>query len=217
MGIFYEETLNNVKANDSITLAEMRELIKERDELLSELLENTLLQINESMMFTESAWDDLKVKKEDLMDPNKVKALINKIERERIGMDAKAQMLNVLYIFLLALVGVIPGTVIYTIGLAMESVLFAALGYIIMYAGSFAAAYSGADRLETLKNKTKRAIKKVDKALLKEVDPKNRKVLQDQKKALQKTYETFDKESYKVKKDIESRTTYGYNVNYNIN
>ena len=93
MGIFYEDTPNNVKTKDSITLAEMRELIKEKDELLSELLDLTLENINESMMFTESVWSDFKVKKEDLADPNKIKALITKIENERIGMDSKAQLL----------------------------------------------------------------------------------------------------------------------------
>ena len=211
MGIFYEDTPNNVKTKDSITLAEMRELIKEKDELLSELLDLTLENINESMMFTESVWSDFKVKKEDLADPNKIKALITKIENERIGMDSKAQLLNTLYVFLLPFAGMVPGMVLAGIGSAMDFTLFAGLGLLFIYIGPIIALYVGSDRHEMLISKIKKAIKKVDKQIKKESNPEYKKILQDQKHALEMHLDTLQKEN------IESRTTYGYNVNYNYN
>ena len=217
MGIFYEDTINDVKFNDNISVMEMMELVKERDELLSELIDITLMNLNETLMFTESAWDDLKVKKEDLMNPVKVKALANKIERERIGMDSKATALNVLYVFLLSIVGMVPGAIVIAAGVAMDSAMFAVLGELILYVGGIITPIIGADRYSTLKRKIEKAVKKVDKAISKESDPKYKKVLQDQKRALEKSYDYLDREQLKLAKEIDRKTTYGYNVNYNIN
>ena len=215
--MFYEQIMKEASKyavyNEDV---DMVDLLQERNELLSEMTDMLLEQLN-TILINESVWDDFKVKKEDLMDPNKVKSIIRRIDNESIGMDSKAQMLNLIYAFLLALAGLIPGAIVASVGIAMDSAIFANLGILLMYVVEFIVAIGGTDRWGMLISKTKRAIKKVEKKLRKEEDPKYRKVLEGQIKALEKTIKEFQQAEYKAKKNIADKTTYGYSVNYNIN
>lgn len=215
--MFYEQIMKEASKyavyNEDVDVAD---LLQERNELLAEMADILLEQIN-TVLINESVWDDFKVKKEDLLDPNKVKSIIRRIDDESIGMDSKSQMLNLIYVFLLAIAGVIPGTVIASVGVAMESSLFANLGILLIYVVEFMVMIGGTDRWGMLISKTKRAIKKVEKKLRKEEDPKYRKVLEGQIKALEKAIKEFKQAEYKAKKNIADKTTYGYNVTYNIN
>ena len=197
---------------------DMADLLQERNELLIEMTDILLEQIN-TVLVNESVWDDFKVKKEDLMDPNKVKSIIRRIDNESIGMDSKSQMLNLIYIFLLLLAGLTPGAIVASVGIAMDSAIFTNVGILLMYVVEFIVAIGGTDRWGMLINKSKRAIKKVEKKLKKEEDPKYRKILEGQIKALEKTIKELQQAEYKAKKNIADKTsyTYGYNVNYNIN
>ena len=170
--------------------------------------------LNEEMIFNEgNFFDDMKVKKEDLADPNKVKAIIKKIERDRVAPDIKDSLLNFLYGLLVVTAGILPGGVIAGIGVAIGNPLVYELGYILAMIGSVIAALN-TDRLGKYRSKTKKAIKKVEKALKKETDPKLVKALKKQKEALEKNLELFEKADYETKKRIEDKTVYNVNYNY---
>ena len=193
---------------------DVKELLEDYNELLEERVDMLVNMLNEEMIFNEgNFFDDMKVKKEDLADPNKVKAIIKKIERDRVAPDIKDSLLNFLYGLLVVTAGILPGGVIAGIGVAIGNPLVYELGYILAMIGSVIAALN-TDRLGKYRSKTKKAIKKVEKALKKETDPKLVKALKKQKEALEKNLELFEKADYETKKRIEDKTVYNVNYNY---
>ena len=209
MGIFLEEVMNQSNVNNSVNIddivSEHAELVLEHNELLSEMADSLIEMLNEECIFTESVFDDLKVKKEDLADPNKVKAIIKRLDKEHIAPDKKALMLNSLYIFLMALVSVLPGFTIAIIGIKMGNDLFWAVGLLIELIGPRIVG-ANLDRYNSFISKTQKSIKKVEKKLKKEKDPQNIKALKSQLNALQKNLKLFEDESYRVKKEINKKS-----------
>ena len=194
--MFFEELINeNNISEENIALIEQNEIIMEQLNFIVEIL-------------NESYFDDLKIKKEDLLDPNKVKAIVRKIERENITQEKKDVLLNFLYCFLISLVAIAPGGVVMGIGISAGSLIVICLGELILFTGSVLIPILSMDRFQNLISKTRKAIKKVEKKLKKEEDPKLKKAYQDQLKALEKTLSEFQKADYKRKKDISKRTIY---------
>ena len=202
--ILEEVMMNQPKKNNDISIetvmTEHTELLIEHNELLSEMADMLVAMLNEECIFTESFFDDMKVKKEDLADPNKVKAIIKRLDKEGIAPDKKDNIINTLYVFLLAIVSMLPGFTMTMIGMTLSKPLFASLGYLIAMIGPIIVGYS-LDRLDSYISKTKKAIKKVEKKLNKEKDPQNIKALKSQLDALNKNLKLFEKENYRVKKD----------------
>ena len=194
--MFFEELINeNNISEENIALIEQNEIIMEQLNFIVDIL-------------NESYFDDLKIKKEDLLDPNKVKAIVRKIERENITQEKKDVLLNFLYCFLISLVAIAPGGVVMGIGISAGSLIVICLGELILFTGSVLIPILSMDRFQNLISKTRKAIKKVEKKLKKEEDPKLKKAYQDQLKALEKTLSEFQKADYKRKKDISKRTIY---------
>ena len=199
-----EEVMSQTRSTNNINIDniidEHAQLVLEHNELLSEMADMLVAMLNEECIFTESFFDDMKVKKEDLADPNKVKAIIKRLDKEGIAPDKKDNIINTLYVFLLAIVAMIPGFTMTMIGMTLSKPLFASLGYLIAMIGPIIVGYS-LDRLDSYISKTKKAIKKVEKKLNKEKDPQNIKALKSQLDALNKNLKLFEKENYRVKKD----------------
>ena len=222
MGIFMEEVLskqttrNLVKENVDIEslIEENKELVEYNNELLSEMVDMFIYRLNEEYIFNEgNFFEDMKVKKEDLADPNKVKAIIKKIERDRVAPEIKDTLLDFLYGVLITIVAALPGTVVAILGVAVNSYMVLELGYLIAAIGGVVAALSF-DRLTKYRSRTKKAIKKVEKALKKTDDPKMIKALKKQKDALEKNLKLFEEADYKHKKEIQDKTHYNINYNY---
>ena len=212
MGIFYEEVMYRPQKIERLSVEEMNIIKEDRDQLLSEIMDIFIELYNSEEALTESFWDDLKMKKEDLLDANKVKACIKRIEHEKISMDRKTLLLNALYVFLIGVAGLTPGLVVGSIGFAVGSAFLSLLGELIFLAGGVLAGLSLLNRYDTLVEKTQRAIKKVEKAIEKEEDPKNIKMLKDQLEALNKTLKTFQKAKYETDKENYKGTK--VNVSY---
>ena len=196
--MFYEELVNkNNTSEENISLIEQRDIITEQLDFIIDIL-------------NESYFDDLKIKKKDLLDPNKVKAIIRKIEKENITQEKKDILLNFLYAILMAMVAVVPGYTIALLGVVANSGIVACLGELIMLTSATLVPLLTMDRFQNLISKTKKAIKKVQKQLKKENDPQLRSAYLDQLKALEWSLNEFQKADYKRKKDISDKTRYNY-------
>jgi hypothetical protein len=181
---------------------DVKELLEENNELLEEMVDIFLDKLNEEGIIDESYFDDLKIKKEDLAEPNKVKAIIKRIEDEAITPSNKDNLLNWLYTFLLLMVGSAPGIGITAIGGVLNNVMFMAIGGLVYMIGLVIAGLS-TDRYNKYISKTEKAIKKVEKKIEKEKDPKHIKVYKDQKEALEKNLKLFKDANLKAKKEIK--------------
>ena len=196
--MFYEELVNeNNTSEENISLIEQSDIITEQLDFIIDIL-------------NESYFDDLKIKKKDLLDPNKVKAIIRKIEKENITQEKKDILLNFLYAILMAMVAVVPGYTIALLGVVANSGIVACLGELIMLTSATLVPLLTMDRFQNLISKTKKAIKKVQKQLKKENDPQLRSAYLDQLKALEWSLNEFQKADYKRKKDISDKTRYNY-------
>ena len=75
-----EEVMSQTRSTNNINIdniiEEHTQLVLEHNELLSEMADMFVAMLNEECIFTENFFEDMKVKKEDLADPNKVKAII---------------------------------------------------------------------------------------------------------------------------------------------
>ena len=210
-----EEVMSQTRSTNNINIdnivEEHTQLVLEHNELLSEMVDMFVNILNEECIFMEgNFFSDMKVKKEDLADPNKVKAMIKQIEKDDIVPSVKDQLLNFLYVFLLTIVGMVPGGAVVAGGLAINNLIIAYLGELIAMIGGVITGCIAADRFPKYITKTKKAIKKVEKALKKETDPKMVKTLKKQKDALEKNLKAFENANYKQKKDIRNRTVYNY-------
>lgn len=212
--ILEEVMMNQPKKNNDINIetvmTEHTELLIEHNELLSEMADIFVTMLNEECIFMEgNFFSDMKVKKEDLADPNKVKAIIKQIDKDRIVPEKKDSLLNFLYGFLLSLVGATPGIALLGIGGFLENPLLMISGELIGMIGIVIAGL-GFDRLDNYVSKTKKSIAKVEKKLKKEKDPKNIKAYKSQLNALQKNLKLFEDANYKAKKEIKDKTRYNY-------
>ena len=183
---------------------DVKELLEDYNELLEERVDMLVNMLNEEMIFTESVWDDMKVKKQDLADPNKVKAIIKRIEKEKISTDTKCKMLNFLYGTLVVFAGIAPGFALF-IGAPMTMPLFMFLGQILVLIGGTCSAImvdsKFKNRYDSLVSKTKKAINKVEKAIEKEKDPAKIKVFKEQINSLNKNLKIFEKAKYETDKE----------------
>ena len=209
-----EEVMSQTRMNTNIDtnelLREHNALILEHNELISEMADIFVTMLNEECIFMEgNFFSDMKVKKEDLADPNKVKAIIKQIDKDRIVPEKKDSLLNFLYGFLLSLVGAAPGIALLGIGGFLENPLLMFSGELIGMIGIVIAGL-GFDRLDNYVSKTKKSIAKVEKKLKKEKDPKNIKAYKSQLNALQKNLKLFEDANYKAKKEIKDKTRYNY-------
>ena len=216
------QSVVNTNIDTNTLLREHNTLILEHNELLSEMADMFVAMLNEECIFTESVFDDLKVKKEDLADPNKVKAIIKRIELERIAPTKKDMLLGALYGLLLLIVGIAPGTIIYVIGEVLSIEFVSVLGGLLALIGTVISVVAGGDvgSLSSYRDKTQKAIKKVDKAISEEKDPKMKKHFKKQKEALQKNLKLFEKADYKNRKaeeDLRNEIRKNTQINHNFN
>ena len=187
MGIFYEDTLNDVSSNSNATIAEAMDIIAESNELISELMNVTIDMINESALCLESEYisKELKVKKEDLTDPQKVKEILKSIEKET-NETKKATILSSLFTFFMTTIAIVPGTIIIGTTVTMVIALFVELASILnVILTMLNSCKNGVDKVK-YKAKIKKGINKLNKAIEKETDPKYKKVLEDQLKVLKR-------------------------------
>ena len=187
--MFFEELINeNNTSEENISLIEQSDIITEQLDFIVDIL-------------NESYFDDLMITKKDLLDPNKVKAIVRKIEKEDGSKDKKLTALNALYGLLIGMVGIAPGATISALGIAINSVIVLCLGELIILVGGALTMVFSLDRVQNLINKTRRAIKRVEKKIKKEDDPYLKKAYNEQLKALEKTLKTFQNMDYKIKED----------------
>ena len=210
-----EEVMSQTRSTNNINIDniidEHAQLVLEHNELLSEMADMFVNMLNEECIFMEgNFFSDMKVKKEDLADPNKVKAMIKQIERDDIVPSKKDALLNFLYVFLLTIVGMVPGGVVVVGGLTINNFIIAYLGELIAMIGGVITGCIAGDRFSKYITKTKKAINKVEKALKKETDPKMVKSLKKQKDALEKNLKAFEDANYKQKKEIHDKRVYNY-------
>ena len=187
MGIFFEDTINIVESNINISASEAIDIIIESNELISEIMNVTIDMINESALCLESEYisKELKVKKEDLTDPQKVKEILKSIEKET-NETKKVTILNSLFTFFMTTVAIVPGTIIIGTTVTMVIALFVELASILnIIITMLNSCKSGIDKVK-YKAKIKRGIDKLNKAIEKESDPKYKKVLEDQLKILKR-------------------------------
>lgn len=185
-------------------LEEQTELIEERAEFLADML-------NEAFLL-ESLWDDLKIKKEDLLDPNKIKSILDNIEKDQTSPGVKVKLLNGLYLFLLGLVGLASGVAVTILGSAvMNNATVFKLGVALTATLTPMLPLISVDRHDRLMDRINAAIKKLNKKIKKEKDPKNKKAFQDQLKALKQNLKMV--QDNKKKRHIKSHE-YSYVVVY---
>ena len=188
---------------------DVKELLEDYNTLLEERIDMFIDMLNEECIFTESFFDDMKVKKEDLADPNKIKAIIKRIEKEKVSTDVKCKLLNTLYSIIIALIGIAPGVTLanvgFKLGFTMTASLFSGLGAILYMIGGVTAGViiisKYLNRYDSFILKTKKAINKLEKIIEKEKDPAKIKVFKDQLNALNKNLKIFEKAKYETDKE----------------
>ena len=82
MGIFYEEVMYKPQNNhtDIITESDIMEIVNENEELFCEMMDMQIDQIN--MIISESVFQDWGIKKEDLLNPEKLRGILRRIDKE---------------------------------------------------------------------------------------------------------------------------------------
>ena len=215
MGIFMEEVLSNTSTREIVKesvnvedlLIKNEELKIQNEQLISEMMDMFIDKLNEECVFTESFFDDLKVKKKDLEDPNKVKAIIKRIENEALTPSTKDNLLNFLYSMLLVIAGaVIPGPIT-GLGILLNNQMIQMLGLLLQSICPAILTLVGTDRYNKYISKTQKAIKKVEKKASKEKDPEKAKLLNERLSVLKKNLKQFEDANLKAKKEIRDGKT----------
>ena len=189
---------------------DVKELLEDYNELLEERVDMLIDMLNEDLVLNEALWDDLKIKKEDLVDPDKVKAILKKIEKEQTNPKIKERLLNGLYLFLLGLVGLGSGAVIAVLGgVVLNNGFIFKLGATLGGTLMLMLPTMAVDRHDRLMEKINKAIKKVDKAIQKEKDPENIKAFKKQKEVLKENLKA-------VKADKKRRGIKSHDMYYTI-
>ena len=118
MGIFYEEVMYKPQNNYTgiITESDIREIVNENEELFCEMMDMQIDQIN--MIISESVFEDWGIKKEDLLNPEKLRGILRRIDKETDRPGFKEVLITTIAIFLYSFLGALPGYLLATIALA---------------------------------------------------------------------------------------------------
>lgn len=189
MGIFYEEVMYKPQNNYTsiITESDIREIVNENEELFCEMMNMQVDQINE--ILNESLLDDFKIKKEDLLDPQKLKATIERINKEVTKPSVKDTIIMTIALFIFSFLGVLPGFAVGLAGVIGKSLAVELIGICAMYIGGYIAVIPLRDD-----SRYKRLLKKLDKA-----EAKIKKYLDNPEK-----YKLSEKDIKGYKKQLES-------------
>ena len=188
MGIFYEEVMYKPQNNYTgiITESDIREIVNENEELFCEMIDMQVDQIN--MILSESVLDDFKIKKEDLLNPEKLRGILRRIDKEHIRPDVKDVLSWMILTTVFSLLGVLPGVGGIIIGVLTKSVALSAVSYCAAIVGGWAPYFKFSS-----KGRKKSLLKKLDKA-----ESKINKYLKDPEK-----YKLGDKEIKEYKKQLD--------------
>ena len=195
MGIFMEEVFYNttrelVKENVDIAslIRENQELVEDNDELLSEMVD----------ILNESIFDDFNIKKEDLLNPTKLEAILKRFKRERYQRTGGETFLNVVMFFILNTVGCLPGMVVASIPVPGAIVVAQCINIVTRWILPIRS-ITVSGRVRTLIKRLDKAEKKVTKALNRsDLDSKTKKGFQEQLSAIKKAKQRLDKAQYEV-------------------
>ena len=189
MGIFYEEVMYKPQNSYTgiITESDIREIVNENEELFCEMMNMQVDQINE--ILNESLLDDFKIKKEDLLDPQKLKATIERINKEVTKPSVKDTIIMTIALFIFSFLGVLPGFAVGLAGVIGKSLAVELIGICAMYIGGYIAIIPLRDD-----SRYKRLLKKLDKA-----EAKIKKYLDNPEK-----YKLSEKDIKGYKKQLES-------------
>lgn len=159
MGIFYEEVMYKPQNNYTgiITESDIREIVNENEELFCEMMNMQIDQINE--ILSETVLDDFKIKKEDLLNPQKLKAAIARINKEVTKPAAKDAIIMTIALFIFSVLGTLPGVAIGMVGVIGKSIAIEIIGICAIYIGANISIIPLRDD-----SRYKRLLKKLDKA-----------------------------------------------------
>lgn len=204
MGIFLKEVMN-INSNNIINISEATVSLEDYLDLMCE-------QCNDILLETES---NFKIKKEDLLDPNKFKQILNKLEHDTMDPPKKQRIL--VNMILTAVSIIVLGGAATSLVLLFKNILLSA----IVFYGSLCIGMIGFDKIPARDNgynklikTTEKGIKKLKSKILSTKNPdkvknleQNLKVLED---VLQKLYDERDRVDHTIAYSKKKKKEHNY-------